>query len=142
VRPEIRVEGLAALRRDLKRAEQIDARNDLRDGLKNAADIVAREAKSRVPTRSGAARDSIRATAGGNRAFVVGGKARVPYYGWLDFGTRTPRTGNSRSVGPWAGSGKGPEKGRFIYQALDAKERQVVEAVEEAVSTALRKVDL
>lgn len=142
MRAEIRVEGLASLRRDLKRAEQIDDRNDLRDGLKAAADIVAREAKSRVPVRSGAARDAVRATAGGNTAYVVGGKAKVPYYGWLDFGGRNPRTGNPRSVGPWSGAGGGPSKGRFIYPALDAKEGEVVEAVEDAVSQALRKLDL
>lgn len=110
---------------------------DLRDGLKDAADVVAVEAASRVPTRTGAAKDSIRATAGGNTAYVKGGKARIPYYGWLDFGTREPNRGNPRSVGPWTGTGKGPEGGRFIYPAIDAKERQIAELVEEAVNRAL-----
>ena len=139
---EIRVEGLAGLRRALKEAEQIERRNELRDGLKAAADAVAKDAKRRVPVRSGAARDSLRATAGGNRAYVVGGKARVPYYGWLDFGSRSPVQGNPRSRGPWAGSGTGPAKGRFIYPALDAREAQVVRLVEHAVSEVLRKAGL
>lgn len=141
-RVEVRVEGLAELRRALRKAEQIDDLAVLRDGLKKAADVVAQEARSRVPTRSGAARSSIRATSGGNRAFVVGGKAKVPYYGWLDFGSRTPRTGQSRSVGPWSNSGFGPDRGRFIYAALDARERQVVDLVSEAVNDALRRLDL
>lgn len=141
-RVEVRVEGLADLRRTLRKLEQVDDLAQLRDGMKAAADIVAQEAKSRVPVRSGRARDSIRATAGGNRAFVVGGKARVPYYGWLDFGSRTPRTGNPRRVGPWTGSGVGPDKGRFIYAAIDAKERQVTEAVEKAVADAMRRLGL
>ena len=136
---EIRVEGLADLRRALTRIGDLDTRNDLRDGLKKAADIVAREAKSRVPSRSGRTAESVRAVAGGNRAFVVGGKKAVPHYGWLDFGSRTPRVGNARSVGPWTGSGQGPRKGRFIYPALDAKERQVVDAVADAVQAATRR---
>ena len=141
-RVEVRVEGLAELRRALRKAEQIDDLSVLRDGLKKAADVVAQEARSRVPVRSGAARGSIRATSGGNRAFVVGGKAKVPYYGWLDFGSRTPRTGQSRRVGPWANSGFGPDRGRFIYAALDARERQVVELVSEAVDRALDRLEL
>lgn len=122
--------------------ENVEASNDLRDGLKRAANEVAQEAKGRVPSRTGRTASSIRATAGGNRAYVVGGRAAIPHYGWLDFGGRTPRLGNPRSVGPWAGSGTGPAKGRFIFPALDAKERQVVSLVEHAVSEALRKAGL
>lgn len=140
--PSVRVIGLKQLRRDLKRAERVDEMKQLRDGLKAAADVVAQEAKSRIPSRTGAARGSVRATAGGNRAFVVGGKARVPYYGWLDFGSRSPRAGNPRSMGPWAKSGTGPSKGRFIYPAIDAKERQVAELVESALNRALNGLGL
>lgn len=140
--PRIRVDGLKELRRDLKRAEQLEDLRDLRDGLKAAAGVVADEARSRVPKRSGAAAGSIRATAGGNRAFVVGGKKKVPYYGWLDFGSRSPRSGQSWSVGPWTNSGKGPHKGRFIYPAIDAKDRQVVALIRDAVDKALNKLDL
>jgi hypothetical protein len=117
----------------------MEERGELRDGLKAAAEIVARDARSRVPSRSGKAAGAIRAVSGGNRAFVVGGKKAVPYYGWLDFGGRTPRLGNPRSVGPWSGASGGPPKGRFIYPALDAKEREVVEAVGDSVQKAVRK---
>lgn len=138
--PEIRVDGLGDVRKALRKLEHLDELAELRDGLKAAADVVAREARSRVPVRSGRARDAVRATAGGNRAFVVGGKKRVPYYGWLDFGTRSPRLGNPRSVGPWARSGKGPAKGRFIYPALEAKEAEVVDKVADAVDKAINKI--
>lgn len=139
---EIRVDGLADLRRALKRMENLEATADLRAGLKRAADEVAQDAKGRVPSRTGRAASTIRATSGGNRAYVVEGKAAVPYVGWLDFGSRTPRLGNPRTVGPWAGSGKGPAKGRFIYPAIDAREAQVVQLVEHAVSEALRQAGL
>lgn len=139
---EIRIDGLADLRRTLKRMENVEASVDLRTGLKRAADEVAQDAKGRLPSRTGAARSSLRATSGGNRAYVAGGGARVPYYGWLDFGSRNPQLGNPRSVGPWAGSGKGPDKGRAIYPAIDARETEVVRLVEHAVSEALRKAGL
>lgn len=140
--PSVRVEGLAELRRALRRAENIEDLTELRVGMKRAADVVAQEAQSRVPSRSGRARGSVRAVSGGNRAFVVGGRKTVPYYGWLDFGTRTPRTGNPRSKGPWAGTGSGPTGGRFIYPAIDAKEREVVEITSAAVGRALNRLGL
>lgn len=135
---EIRVEGLAELRRALRKMEQIDDLGVLRDGLKKAAGIAADEAKRLASPFSSRAAASIRPVSGGNRAFVVGGKARLPWYGWGDFGSRTPVSGNPRSVGPWARSGHGPSKGRWIYPAIENKERQVVGAVEDAVGQALR----
>lgn len=140
VRPLLKVEGVTELKKALTSAALIEQRTELRVGLRAAAEVVARDAQGRVPSRTGRARASIRATSTANRAFVVGGKARVPYYGWLDFGSRTPVTGNSRDVGPWAGSGGGPEKGRFILPAFDAKERAVKELVEQAVGKAMQNL--
>lgn len=136
----VRVEGLRELRRAFRQIQDVEGTRELRTGLRDAADIVATEARSRVPTRTGQARDSVRATAGGNTAYVRGGKARVPYYGWLDFGTRSPIAGNPRSVGPWSGTGPGPQGGRFIYAALEAKDRQVAELVAAAVEQALDRL--
>jgi hypothetical protein len=48
--------------------------------------------------------------------------------------------GQSRSVGPWANSGKGPGRGRFIYPALDEKARATEDAVADALDVAFRKV--
>lgn len=138
----VNVDGLRELRRDLKKAEQVDDLRELRLGLKKAAGVVAAEAKERIPVRSGRARGSVRASTGGSRAYVLGGKKTVPYYGWLDFGSRSPRSGRARSVGPWKGSGDGPSGGRFIYPALDAKADEVARIVEEAVTDALNKLGL
>ncbi len=139
---QLRVEGLASLRRDLRRAGDTDGLRDLREGLKDAADVVAASARRKVRSKTGRTRDSIRATAGGNRAFVVGGRATVPYYGWLDFGTRDPRSGQSRRVGPWANTGRGPRKGRFIYKAIDDNDREIARLVERALNRALNRLDL
>lgn len=137
-KPEIRVEGLAELRKALKKAERVDTSVELRRGLKEAAGIGADEAKRRARGFSSRAADTIRPLSGGNRAFIAGGKAALPWYGWGDFGSRTPVSGNPRSVGPWAGSGRGPTGGRWIYPAIEAKERQIVDRAAEAVFHALR----
>jgi hypothetical protein len=138
----VHVSGIAELRRALRQAQDLENLREFREGLKAAADIVAQEAKTRVPNRTGRAAGSIRATAGGNKAYVQGGKKAVPYYGWLDFGSRSPVHGNPRSVGPWSGSGTGPAKGRFIFPALEAKQDDVRDAVEKGVDAMNKKVGL
>lgn len=136
----VRIEGLAELRRALKSTQDTTSLPELRDGLKDAAEIVADEARSRVPVRSGRARSSVRATSGGNVAYVVGGKARVPYYPWLDFGSRRAKRGQSRRIGPWARSGHGPREGRYIYPALVRVSGRVTQAVERALDKAFDKL--
>lgn len=120
----------------------MDNSDELRTGLRQAAELVAVDARNRIPSVSGLARSSVRVVSSGNKTLVVGGKAKVPYFGWLDFGSRTPRQGNRRSRGPWSGSGSGPSKGRFIYPALAAKEREVVALVQKAVDVALKRLGL
>ena len=129
----VTVVGLTEVRKGLKVMGDAAGTKELRQGLKQAAALVAVEARQHVPVRSGAARDSIRPATAGDKAYVVGGRKSVRYYGWLDFGTRTPRKGNPRSKGPWTGSGRGPAKGRFIYAAIDAKKTEVEAAVSKAV---------
>lgn len=130
---------LKALMSALKKADA-ELQKELKRELKGAANIVASAAKGKVPSRSGRAAGSIRSGGTARGAYVQGGKASVPYYGWLDFGSRTPRLGNPRSVGPWAGSGKGPHKGRFIYPALEDKRSEVHAAVRDAVSKSIDRL--
>jgi hypothetical protein len=134
-----RVEGLAETRRAMRQLHDSEGLAEVREGLREAARIVAEDAKGRVPSISGNAAGSIRPTVGGNRAYVNGGKASVPYYGWLDFGSRKPVTGNPRSSGPWAGSGTGPKDGRFIYPAIDARSKDIAEAVGKGLDKTIRK---
>lgn len=134
--------GLAQLRRDLRKLGEAEELGEVRGALRKAADIVAADARRRVPVRTGTARSSVRALVSGNRAFVAGGKKRVPYYGWLDFGSRRPISGRSRSVGPWRGSGEGPTKGRFIYPAIDARMPDVAKFVGDAIDSIARRNNL
>lgn len=137
---EIRVEGLGPLRRGLK-AIDADLAKELRDKFKTIADDIANDARGRVPTRTGNAAGSVRGGVSGNNVYVAGGKRTVAYYGWLDFGTRNPAKGNPRSVGPWARTGPGPKRGRFIYAAIDARrdelETRAAAAVDEMADRVL-----
>jgi hypothetical protein len=158
----IQVEGLTELRRDLRKAADSGISKRLTRDLKNAAKVVANDARSRVPDgppRNGHARSTIKAGANQKGAYVQGGRNAIPYYGWLDFGSRTPNggilTGQSRSqrralarqvngqrVGPWAGSGTGPKGGRFIYPAIEANQTRIVRETANAVDKALKEVNL
>jgi hypothetical protein len=159
----IHASGIRELQKGLKEFAPEIAK-ELRGEFLAVAKTVAEDAKSQVPvsgrtveryvrtTKSGradrrykggtttsgggGARGSIRAGTGVSGPFVAGGKKTVPYYGWLDFGSRNPIRGRPRSVGPWKGSGAGPSKGRFIYPAIDRNrdelQRRVTDAVEKA----------
>lgn len=135
----IYVEGLAELRKALKEAGDAEQTKEFRNGLKDAAEIVAKRARSNASAFSGRAASTIRATSGGNRVFVVGGKNVLPWYGWADFGSRKPKSGQPRNVGPWAHSGPGPRGGRFIYPALDSTRDEVEDAVADALDVAIRR---
>lgn len=136
---QIEQAGLKSLMKALKQADP-ELQKELKRELKEAAQIVAADAKGRVPSRSGKAAGSIRSGGTAKGAYVAGGKASVRYYGWLDFGSRSPISGRPRSVGPWAGSGTGPKKGRFIYPALDAKRDEVRKHVRTAVNKSIDKL--
>lgn len=136
----VEVIGLAELRKALKALEPAEALKETRLGLKAAAGIVAKDAKNRASGFSGRAAATIRPVSGGNIAYVAGGKAKLPWYGWADFGSRNPKSGQSRSVGPWTRSGKGPTGGRFIYPALAATKSEVSEAVADALDHAFRRL--
>jgi HK97 gp10 family phage protein len=136
------VTGLKEVKAGLKEIGDAGAQKEVRLALKKGAEIVAADARGRVPSRTGRAAGSIKAGTSGASAFVVGGKGSVRYYGWLDFGTRNPRHGNPRSVGPWSGSGTGPAKGRFIYPALEAKQDEVAAQIEQGVNEVIKRVGL
>ena len=138
----IEVTGLKELRSSLKRLGHVEETVELRTGLKAAAEIVAREARYRANYYSFSASDTIRAGTSGAKATVSGGKSALPWYGWFDFGSRTPVQGQPRSVGPWAHSGRGPRRGRFIYPALDAKREETTEAVAQAIDRIIEKAGL
>jgi hypothetical protein len=137
----IKVVGLRELRRDLKKIDP-QLQKQLSNVTKKAAARVVEDTKSRVPVVDGTARKSIRATSSGARAFIVGGKKSVPYFGWLDFGSRTPRSGLRRTTGPWHLSGKGPKGGRYIYPAIAKNLTSFQKDLAKAIKEVKRKAGL
>lgn len=137
----IEIEGLGAFRRDLKKIDD-NLTKELRDDLLLLGKELAADARALVPTgpdKGGHAADSIRAGVSGNNAYVAGGKKAFAYYGWLDFGDRTPVKGRPRSVGPWKKSGAGPKQGRFIYPTIKRNQRKVEERAQAAFDKAAEK---
>jgi hypothetical protein len=114
--------------------EEID--KQLKTELLAVAETVAVGARGRMPADSGHARGSLLAGVEGVWPTVTGGNSMVPYYGWLDFGTRTPRRGQPRSRGPWARSGKGPAGGRFIFPEIEAEKDEFIRAANAAFDKA------
>ena len=160
---KITVQGLDELRRDLKAAgdEGKTLGRELKRRLKKVADTVAADARGRVPygpDRGGHARDTIKGGSTATSAYVQGGKAENPYYGWLDFGRRTPnggafsagrsgraaqiRANSGIRVGPWANSGTGPRGGRFIYPAIEDNSKKLIQEVGAALDATLKKENL
>ena len=133
----VKIEGLSELRKSLKSLGEADRLKQVQRALRTGADVVRDDARRRVPSRSGKARASIVSSGGGAAAYVTGGKRSVRYYAWLDFGSRTPRRGQTRAQGPWKRSGAGPVKGRFLYPAFDAKREEVAALVQRAIDEAI-----
>lgn len=100
----IRIEGLNEFVRGIKRLNN-DAPKILRVAFNQAGTTILNEARGDVPSRTGAARGSVRGASTQKAFRIVGGSKKVPYYPWLDFGGTTPR------------GGKRPFKkdGRYIY---------------------------
>ena len=137
----IEVAGLREFQRGLKRLNpELD--KQLKVELQAIAQTVADDAAVKVPTRSGQARRSIRAGADAKGPFVKGGKKKVPYYGWLDFGSRNPNIGAPRRFGPWTQSGAGPKRGRFIYPAIDRNLERIASGGAAALARAKADADI
>lgn len=134
----VQVEGLARLRRQIRRLDpEID--KALRDELKAVGEVVAADARARVPVRSGRARASIKVSVNSKGVFIKGGTPkRVPYYGWLDFGGRLQSSRGRRN------QQDRPKRkhGRYIYPAIYANRSRTVRAVERATDRAIKRAGL
>jgi hypothetical protein len=134
----VEIPGLKALLADLQ-----DMPKDIQDILprmfKDVAETVAQDAARRVPSQSGNAIASIRSKGTKRGGAIVAGGRDAPYFKWLDFGSRSPRTGNTRDEGPWRGSGAGPKGGRYVYPAIEDNWDKTMEACMDAVDRAAKE---
>ena len=133
------IEGLKELRAAIEKLGNVENHARMKAALMDGADLVAVRARQKVPSRSGAAAKSIGPGITSRYAYVAGG-CSPRYYGWLEFGTRTPRKGQPRKVGPWKHSGVGPHDGRFIYPAMNENAEKVYELVVNGLNTVIQEV--
>lgn len=123
----IGIVGLNEFVRDLKKLDN-ELPKVLRVAFNKAGTDIINEARSGVPTRSGKAKGSVRATSTQKAFRISGGSRAVPYYPWLDFGGTTPR------------GGKRPFKkdGRYIYAAYFRRRDSLAVLLEAALIDAAR----
>jgi len=126
--PAVQVEGSRELRRKLREAG--DDMTELKSLHKRLADDVAGTAQTKVPVRSGRLKRSIRGSGTKTTASVKAGNNRktgpsaVPYSKPIHFG--------------WSSRGIRPQP--FLYDALDDRRQQVIDAYNDQVRTILRRV--
>lgn len=133
MQPEIIVSGIADVQRAL-RGVSADLPKELRKVNLAAAETVRDAARGRAPSRSGKLRASIAARAEQRGASVKGGGARVPYFGFIDFGGSVGR--NNSVTRPFI------RKGRIIYPAIDDKRDEIFGTYERGLNTLLRAAGL
>ena len=119
---QVSVEGARELRKALKTVGD-EAKAGLKDVTVEVAEIVARAAVTKVPARSGALRETIRAAGAQTRASVKAGFKKVPYAGVIHFG--------------WPARKIAPQP--FLYDALDARRDEVVDTYANGMADLLRK---
>ncbi len=118
----IRIEGLKDLQRALKEMDG-ESQKMLRVAFNEAAEIVAEGARRNAgrDKRSGKAQKSIRAASGQRNATVRAGGAKVPYFGFADFGGRV---GIHKSVDrPFI------REGRYLYPSLMSNRPEVLQVM-------------
>lgn len=137
------VEGLAELRRALGQIGGLPLQKKLRARFLAVGEEIVADARQYVPVstkdkKAGHVRDSLRAGVSGNNAYVQGGKASVPYYGWLEYG------GVLKPVGGRHNTIKRPriKGGRYLYPAIGRKRERINEAAAQALEDTGRELGL
>lgn len=126
-KPAIEIEGGRKARRALREAG--DDMTELKALHRSLADDVAGTAKTKVPVRSGRLRNSIRGSGTKTAARVRAGNNRksgptsVPYAAPIHFG--------------WSSRGIKPQP--FLYEALDIRRQEVVDAYNSQIRDIIRR---
>lgn len=128
----IKIEGLKALNRGLKRLDK-NAPKGLRLAGNKAADLVVAVAKPLVPVgpdKGGHASQSIKAASTRTAARVAAGGNKFPYYPWLDFGGGVGRDKSIRR--PFL------KEGRYIWKAFADNRSEVQRILEDELTNVIR----
>jgi hypothetical protein len=97
----------------------------LRTVHNGAAELVVARARPKVPTRTGAARASLKARSSQREGRVAAGGRKAPYYPWLDFGGTTGRGGTAKR--PFY------TEGRYIYPTVRENTAEIQQIMSDGV---------
>jgi hypothetical protein len=125
--------GLSEFNRALRKLDT-EAPKQLRVANNEAADLLIAHVRPLIPSRSGAARRSLKAKSTRTSARISVGGRTAPYYPWLDFGGRT---GIRKSV-------KRPflKEGRYIFPTLRKIRPKIMAQLEKSLTAAARSAGL
>jgi phage gpG-like protein len=121
----VRVEGLGDLRRGLRQIDR-GALKEVQQTTKRAAGLVAAEARTRAPRRSGALAASIKATTSGNRGIV---RSRLPYAAVMEFGGVIRPRGVPIRI----------KRSEMVYGALERKQDDVLAELARGLDGVVRR---
>jgi hypothetical protein len=144
----VQVVGLREFQRELRRLEDTELVNGLKDVNHQVAQRVTGWAQARAaglgPMQSRAA-GSLRASRTQARAQVTGGGAKVPFFGGAEFGAgrnlpRSTRRGMVRGWNqfhPWRGSGV--DAGYFLFPSIRSHNTEIVTMYGDAIQQLARR---
>jgi hypothetical protein len=129
----IKIDGLRELQKSLRKIDT-DLPKRVRLIFNGAAELVIDHARPRIPTRTGSARNSVKARSGQRAVRIAMGGRKAPHMPWLDFGGAV---GPQRSVTrPFV------RDGRYLYAGLKATHSDVTELMAEGLAALVRDAGL
>lgn len=128
-RERVRITGLREFQQALRKMDA-GLPKLLRVAFNKASALVIDYARPRVPSRSGAARGSLKVRSSQREARIAAGGRRAPHYPWLDFGGRVGRNDSVRR--PFL------TEGRYIYPGLKANRDEITEVMSTALAELAR----
>lgn len=131
---KVEVVGLAQLSRGLRKLDS-EAPKQLRIALNGAAALLVDRTRPKVPSRTGAARASMKARSTRTSARVAVGGRKAPYFPWLDFG------GAGRRPGRPARRPFYPD-GRYVYPTLADIRPEIMRSLDDGIRAAARSAGL
>jgi hypothetical protein len=121
----IKIEGLTAFTRAVKKLDK-ELPKGLRVAFNVAANLIIGKARPLIPTRSGKAAASLKASSTQGSVRITAGGKKAPYFPWLDFGGKVGRGDSVKR--PFI------KEGRYLYPTLAANRDEVTKLVSEALA--------
>lgn len=124
------VAGLSGMRKSFKGIDK-DLPKGVRLVLNSVAQVVVDAVKPKVPSKTGAARSSLKAASSQTESRISAGGRRAPYYPWLDFGGRVGRRKATRR--------DFIQGGRYIFPTVAAMQDEIQAAMFKGVADIARQ---